>query len=352
MIVKIKPQQKKSRKSPKSNQASIPNFIHISLLIALAVWLLLAISLDSFWVIGNMIKNWEISLTMVLGSMVAGGTSLGGGAVAFPVLTKVLSIPPDQAKVFALAIQTIGMGAASITIIAMKTKLEWRLIRWTSLGGIPGIFISSLYLSPLLPASIVKISFSMMISSFAMIFLFLMNNKQQRNYYPKLVVQENWQKIIFLGIGFFGGLISGMVGSGMDIFAFAAMILLFDRCEKISTATSVVLMAFNSLVGFFLHNFVIKDFVPPVSNYWLAAVPVVVIGAPLGAIICNYLNKNTISQILVILVAIDLISSILLIPTTQTVITTGLMVFSLFTTLYYFMYRSRKFLVKRKYFQY
>jgi uncharacterized protein len=89
-------------------------------LIALIVWTFLLVSLELFWILGNMIENGEISLTMVFGSMIAGGTSLG--AVAFPVLTKVLSVSPYQAKVFALAIQTIDMGAASMTIIAMETK--------------------------------------------------------------------------------------------------------------------------------------------------------------------------------------------------------------------------------------
>ena len=347
MVVKIKPRSKKEVKNILAIKYFFAQkFIRISLLIALIVWTFLLVSLGPFWVIGNMVQNWEISLTMVFGSTIAGGTSLGGGAVAFPVLTKVLSVPPHQAKVFALAIQTIGMGAASITIIAMKTKLDWRLIRWTSLGGIPGIYISAIYLSPILPANLIKISFSMMISSFATIFIFLLLFKNEDNYDYKIVIQKNRQKIIFLAIGFTGGIISGLVGSGMDIFAFAVMILLFNMCEKISTATSVILMAFNSLVGFLIHNFVIGDFVAPVNNYWLAAVPVVVLGAPFGAMICDRFNKDTISKILIFLILIDLISSILLIPLTKAVILTGAIVFSLFTAFYCFLYRQ-KLLIKK-----
>lgn len=61
---------------------------------------------------------------MLFGSMVAGGTSMGGGAVAFPVLTKLLEVPPHEAKVFALAIQSVGMTAATLTIIAMQIKMD------------------------------------------------------------------------------------------------------------------------------------------------------------------------------------------------------------------------------------
>ena len=66
------------------------------------------------------VDHWQVSLTMVLGSLVGGGTSEGGGAVAFPVLTKVLAVPADQARLFSFAIQSVGMTAASITIIANR----------------------------------------------------------------------------------------------------------------------------------------------------------------------------------------------------------------------------------------
>ena len=308
-------------------------FLRISLFVALSTWMCWLIVLEPSFALKNTIANWEIALTMVFGSMVAGGTSLGGGAVAFPVLTKVLEIPPHEAKVFALAIQTIGMGAASITIIAMKTKLEWRLISLITLGGLPGIIISTLYLSFFIPASIIKISFSMIISSFA-IFLWFLNH---RNYSPKRINYNFKQSLILILTGFVGGIISGLVGSGMDIVSFAVMILIFNLCEKNSTATSVILMALNSAIGFLLHKFIMGDFIAPVSNYWLAAVPVVVIGAPLGTIICSHLNKNTIIRVLLVLILIDLISSLLLIPLTIPVITTGIIVFLTFTILYYLM---------------
>jgi uncharacterized membrane protein YfcA len=60
----------------------------------------------------------------------------------------------------------------------MKTKLEWQLIFWVSLGGFLGI-ISSVYLKFIIPASIIKIYCSMIISSFTLIFLFL--NKTNNN---------------------------------------------------------------------------------------------------------------------------------------------------------------------------
>jgi hypothetical protein len=46
--------------------------------------------------------HWQVSLTMIFGSLIAGATSEGGGAVAFPVFTKLLDINPTDAKNFHL----------------------------------------------------------------------------------------------------------------------------------------------------------------------------------------------------------------------------------------------------------
>ena len=313
--------------------------IRYSLLCALTVWTTWLIILEPSRAISNMINHWEFAFTMVFGSMVAGATSMGGGAVAFPALTKWLHVAPHDAKLFSLAIQSIGMSAASFTIIAMKTPVEWKLIRWVSLGGIPGVFIGTAFLAPLLPPEVIKISFTMMISSFALVLIVLNQNKTGRN-----LTIHHWGKreqILCLAVGVVGGMISGLVGSGMDIFAYSVMVLLFGLCEKVGTPTSVILMAFNAVTGFFIHNFIIGDFVAPVSDYWLAAVPVVVVGAPTGAILCSLMGRKLIVQILLTLIGIELITSLILIPLTPSVLSSGLSALILFTLFYYLMYRTK-----------
>jgi hypothetical protein len=49
-----------------------------------------------------------MTITMIFGSMVAGATSEGGGAVAFPVMTLVLKIQPTIARDFSLMTQSCG----------------------------------------------------------------------------------------------------------------------------------------------------------------------------------------------------------------------------------------------------
>ena len=49
-----------------------------------------------------------MSITMIFGSMIAGATSEGGGAVAFPVMTLALHIQPSIARDFSLMTQSCG----------------------------------------------------------------------------------------------------------------------------------------------------------------------------------------------------------------------------------------------------
>ena len=313
-------------------------FVGVSILAAVVVWTVWLILTSPGYAFSNLIANWQAAVTMIFGSMVAGGTSMGGGAVAFPVFTKVLHVPPHEAKVFSLAIQSVGMSAASLTIIAMKTKVEWRFIRWASLGGIPGIILGTVWLAPILPPDLIKFSFTMMISSFATILFGLKRARSKRNLAIPYWGQR--ERVFSLVAGLWGGIVSGLVGSGMDIVGFSVMILLFGLCEKISTPTSVILMAINAVVGFIIHQHFIGDFVEPITNYWLAAVPVVVIGAPLGAMLCNLMKRRVIARILIVLISIESVSSFLLIPLNAALLGCSLFIFAIFSSIYYWMYKS------------
>lgn len=284
-------------------------------------------------------ENWQVTLTMVFGSLIAGGTSEGGGAIAFPVFTKILEISPQAAKVFSLAIQSVGMTAASIAILLMRVPVEWRVISIASIGGIPGIAAGSILIAPLLPPGVIRITFTAMISGFAVTLIILNKGIRSRN--ETVHMLKGNENFILFGAGVAGGIISGLVGNGIDIFTFSVMVLLFRVCEKVATPTSVILMAVNAIIGFFIHGFMMGDFSEEVKNYWLAAVPVVVVGAPLGAFLCRYVKARTIATFLIFLIGLELLTSLILIPMTPAVIMSGLATFIFYFVLYYQMYRTR-----------
>ena len=61
----------------------------------LGVWLVYVTASGQWGRVGD---HWASAVTMVFGSFVAGSTPQGGGAVAFPVFTKVLDIDASVAR--------------------------------------------------------------------------------------------------------------------------------------------------------------------------------------------------------------------------------------------------------------
>lgn len=287
----------------------------------------------------DVVHNWPVTVTMIFGSFIAGATSEGGGAVAFPVFTKVLEISPANAAVFSLAIQSVGMTAAALLILFMRVNVEWRVIRWASLGGVPGIMLGALWLAPHLPPTLVKMSFTVLVTSFALTLFML--NRGMRLCHEKLESAGIREHAVLLLAGFAGGMLSGLVGNGIDIVTFSLMVLLFRISEKVATPTSVILMAINSLIGFALHTTVTGGFNSEVQAYWMAAIPVVVIGAPAGAILCTLLNRVIIARILIGLIMIELISSLVIIPLSRELVIASAVLLATFSLLYFWMYRTQ-----------
>src|SRR6202042_2293697 len=101
--------------------------------------------------IHHLFTDWQVALTMVWGSLVGGGTSEGGGAIAFPIFTKLLHIAPYDARNFSLAIQSVGMGAASLSILYLRVPIERRALLYAGVPGIAGVIFGARWIAPLIP---------------------------------------------------------------------------------------------------------------------------------------------------------------------------------------------------------
>lgn len=279
----------------------------VNLLFAIIIWCswLFYTYPDSWTVIQH---YWQVSVTMIFGSIIAGATSEGGGAIAFPVFTKVLHIPPADAKVFSLAIQSVGMVAASIAIIMMRIQVLWRVIIWVSLGGILGLFIGAVLLAPVLAADSVRMIFTVMAVSLGFTLLRISSGLHLNHLRMPLIKLREYS--ILLLVGLIGGTVSGLVGSGIDMICFSVLVLLFRISESIATPTSVLLMAINSLAGVLLQFCFLGGINAQVQSYWLAAVPFVVVGAPLGAFFCSRMHFLHIRYLLIVLIGFELVTSL------------------------------------------
>lgn len=265
-------------------------------------------------------EYWPVSLTMTLGSFVAGATAEGGAAVAFPVFTKVLQIPSGDARTFGLMIQSVGMTMAGVMIYAQRVKTLPRVIGWVSLGGIFGQIIGTYMFT--IPNPYPKILFTFIATAFgvAMFISRWLIHWEPRSELPGW---NNRYRALFFISGVLGGSFAAQTGSGIDMLTFIVLTLAFGINEKISTPTTVVIMGLNSVVGFFLHGVVSQD-IGIAWNYWLVAVPIVVLGAPFGAYVASKINRDGIIKFLLFLIGLELVTTLWLIPfsnPTQIIIT-------------------------------
>lgn len=264
----------------------------------------------------DLFAHWDVALTMIFGSLVGGGTSEGGGAIAFPVFTKLLHIAPSDARNFSLAIQSIGMGAASVSILYLRIPIERRTVIYAGCAGIAGLAFGIYFLAPFASPVLVRTLFTVLVASLAIALLIINRSKHtMRN--EACPMFGNQEKIVMTAAGFIGGMVSALVGCGENIVVFMVMVLLFRISEKVATPTSVILMTVVAMAGFALHLFFLHDFSPTVLGYWLGSVPIVVVGGPLGALACSYMSRRAIVFLLVDLIALEFVSTLLLVRMTR-----------------------------------
>lgn len=281
----------------------------IPLVIAFVVWIIY-MAVTSQWFL--FAKNWFMSLTMVFGSFIAGASAEGGGAVAFPAMTLIYRITPAVARNFSLAIQSIGMTAAAWLIIRNRYKIEYKYLVPASIGGTLGIILGTYYLVPLVPVPFVKMLFVTFWLSFGIV-LYYINHVDKRIVVNELNTVPVFDFVLLIIVGIFGGGLSSLLGSGLDIFSFSYITMRYHLSEKVATPTSVVIMAINTVIGFLLHILIIGDFGPEEFHYWLVCIPIVVWGAPLGAYFISKRTRHFIARFLYLIISAQFIGAWLII---------------------------------------
>ena len=97
-------------------------------------------------------------------------------------------------------------------------------------------------------------------------------------------------------------------------------------------------MALNSIVGFAFTGLVLDEFQGMVKNYWFAAVPIVVMGGPLDAILNNLIKRRTIVNAMLVLLAVEFTTTKILIPFSFPVVMSAALTSTLFFLFFRWMY--------------
>ncbi len=281
--------------------------ITVYALTLIAFWSWWTYSMESLQLWRLTVDHWQMGMTMALGSFVAGATPAGGAAVAFPVFTKLLSIDSSDARTFGLMIQSVGMTMASLFIVAQGIPIDWRIIRWGSTAGCLGLILGALTFTDL--GDIPRIVFTSITMTFGIALLFLHWFLRQKHDSRDLTWKMR-QRVHFAGIGFVGGVISSMTGSGVDMVLYIVMTLGYGMAERLAVPSTVVCMAIVSIAGFFTHQVLLEDISPSVWGYWVVCAPIVSVGAPFGAWVVSKISRDLLIVMILTLISLDLCSTL------------------------------------------
>jgi uncharacterized membrane protein YfcA len=251
----------------------------------LASWAILVAGLGLF---GEVARQWPIALVMILGSLVAGATPMGGGAVSFPFLVLWLHIPPDQARDFGLVIQAAGMTSALIYILCRRILIQGRVLVWTIAGAAAGMLLGTLVIAPYVPANFAKLIFACIWMSFAV--LTIAKSREFCAMSGVKPIDGRAAMRIGLLVGIIGGIVASIIGVGVEMVLYTVLVLRY-RCDlKIAVPTAVSAMAATAVMGVALHLW-LGDIPRDIATKFLAAGPVVIFGAPIGAYIVNVIPR-------------------------------------------------------------
>jgi uncharacterized protein len=262
----------------------LPWLFPIWLLAFFSVWLWL-VTEGGLWPVAA--SNWPVAAAMALGSFFAGSTPFGGGVVGFPALVFLLGEGGSLGRDFSMAVQSIGMVSASVYILSNRLPVNWSLLRPAILASLIALPVHLALIAPVLPESASKAVFACLWMSFGVAMLLRQKRLEPQSGIGDLA-RPNLSGVLVAAVGC--GVVS-LVGSGIDMIAFMVLMVLARGDLRVAIPTSVVLMAFNSVLGVST-QMALGRFDPDVFHYWLAAAPIVALGAPIGVAVVRILPRG------------------------------------------------------------
>jgi uncharacterized membrane protein YfcA len=251
------------------------------------VWLVVVMAFD---LAATVADHWQIAVAMVFGSYIAGSTPMGGGTVGFPVLVLLFDGPASLGRSFSFCIQSVGMSSASIFILCSGRRFLAPTLLCACAAATLTLPLTLWLLVPLISDAGVKLAFGCIWGGFGILTLVkLRETLAFDRTHP--AVSTRFQIVTGLLVGLLGGVAAGLTGVGADMVLYSTAVLLYRTDIRTAIASSVVVMAYCSLLGA-LCSAGMGRLDTEVLHNWLAAAPIVLIGAPLGSFIMKLIPRG------------------------------------------------------------
>nr|WP_299098268.1 sulfite exporter TauE/SafE family protein [uncultured Winogradskyella sp.] len=200
-----------------------------------------------------------------------------GGASGYIALMAAFSFPVDYIKPTAL-ILNIFISGISFWYFKKHNHFKWKLFYPFAVASIPAAFLGG-YIT--IDAQVYKIILAVFL--LVAIFRIVFSSKESRT------TKVEFKTPFALGIGFFIGLFSGMIGIGGGIILSPIIILLGWGNMKEAAAISALFIFVNSVAGIsgyaFNHSISVESF---------KLIPIALVGGFLGAVYGSHKIPNTV----------------------------------------------------------
>jgi uncharacterized membrane protein YfcA len=236
-------------------------------------------------------ERWPIAVAMLAGSYFAGSTPVGGGAVAFPILTLGFGEPASLGRDFSLAVQSVGMTSASLYLWSQRRRVARGLLVPGLAGALVATPIGVVCLAPRVPDAWVRLAFASLWAGFGVLVLARRRALEAAGDGPCPALAR--ERSLGFAVGAAGGALASITGSG-------------------AIPTAVVMMAATSVIGL-SSQLMAAAWVPghaavaaPVWPNLLVATPIVLLGAPLGALAVNVIPRAVTLRLVALLCLLQL----------------------------------------------
>ncbi|GEN76277.1 sulfite exporter TauE/SafE family protein [Chryseobacterium hagamense] len=182
----------------------------------------------------------------------------GGSILTVPVLVYLFGLNALAATEYSLFIVGISSLAGSVSYL----KNGWVNLKTAFIFGIPSvisIFITRNYMLPLIPDEVFSIGHLIVTKEILLLSIFaalMITASWKMIRKPKEDPAESGDRqkhytMMIAGQGLMVGVLTGLVGAGGGFMIIPALVNLLKTPMKVAIGTSLIIISFNSLIGFF-----------------------------------------------------------------------------------------------------
>ena len=224
----------------------------------------------------------------------------GGSILAVPVLAYLFSVNEKMATAYSLFI----VGASSLVgglKQHLKGYVDWKTAIVFGIPAVLGVTLVRYYVVPALPDIFFKINefeFTRRMGMFGLFALLMipaafsmLKKPKEKEKKGDGAVKYNYSLILIEGL--LVGAITGMIGAGGGFLLIPALVILANIDMKVAIGTSLVIIAFKSLLGFFL-----GDALTMVIDWEFLAVftGISLVGIFIGSYLSNFIDGDKLKK--------------------------------------------------------